>query len=198
MDSSHPSPTPPEVRGLPLADDRSMSHLLTGAASGLPAINVFRALANAPSLAHDYIQYFARLFKPLELDAGVERLLVLLTGKLSGCEYVWRQNVIVAKSLGISDVKVAELDRLNLDAPCFSTAERVAFAFAQEVIERVEATDRSLNEALKHFSSRALTEILYVIGSYMFLSRLIRTGRIPLDENPAEVPDGFFKRAYGA
>ena len=88
---------------LPLADDSSINALLTGAAAKLPPINVFRALANAPSLARDYMQYFAHLFEPLELDSRIERLLVLLTGKLSGCEYVWRQNVVVAKSLGIPD-----------------------------------------------------------------------------------------------
>jgi hypothetical protein len=96
---------------LPLANESTMAALLAGAATGLPAINVFRALANAPSLASDYMQYLAHLFKPLELDAHIERLVVLLTGKLSGCEYIWRQNVVVAKSLGISDEKVSELEK---------------------------------------------------------------------------------------
>ena len=195
MDSSHTTPQPVAGCSLPLADDRVMSGLLIGAAAGFPSINVFRALANAPSLAPDYFQYFARLFKPLELDACVERQLVLLVGKLSGSEYVWRQNVVVAKSLGISDAKIAELNRMNLDASVFCAAEQAAFVFAKEVVERVEATDRALIEAEKHFSPRALTEILYVIGSYMFLSRLIRTGRIPLDEHPAEVPSGYFGSA---
>lgn len=197
MDSSGIFPELPVKRGLPLANDDAMSDLLIGAAAGFPSINVFRALANAPSLAPDYFQYFARLFQPLELDACVERELVLLIGKLSGCEYVWRQNVVVAKSLGISDVKISELNRLNLDASCFSAPEQAAFVFAKEVVELVEATDTALHEVEKHFSSRALTEILYVIGTYMFLSRLIRTGRIPLDETPAEVPEGFLKTVHG-
>jgi len=177
---------------LPLVDNSTMTALLTGTAAGLPPINVFRALANAPSLAPDYMQYFARLFKPLELDAQIERLLVLLIGKLSGCEYVWRQNVVVAKSLGILDEKIAELGSGNMEARCFSAAERAAFVFATEIVEIVEATEATYTEVAKYFSPRALTEILYVVGSYMFLSRVIRTGGIPLDEKPAEVPDGFF------
>jgi alkylhydroperoxidase family enzyme len=176
----------------PLADDSTMAALLTGAAAGLPSINVFRALANAPSLAPDYMQYFAHLFKPLELDAQIERLLVLLTGRLSGCEYVWRQNVVVAKSLGISDEKIAELRKGNLDACCFSEAQKAAFKFAKETVEIIEVTEATYVEAEKHFSARALAEILYVVGSYMFLSRFVRTGGIPLDERPAEVPHGFF------
>ncbi len=192
MSSSQILLRPRSGNHLPLADDGTMGVLLTGAASGLPPINVFRALANAPSLAPDYMQYFARLFKPLELDAKIERLLVLLIGRMSECEYIWRQDVVVARSLGVSEAKIAELDQGNLTAPCFSLAERSAFALVKQVVEVGEASDESLSEAKKYFSPRALTEILYVVGSYMFLSRLIRTGRISLDEAPAEVPKGSF------
>jgi len=112
---------------------------------------------------------------------------------LSGCEYVWRQNVVVAKSLDIRDEEIAELDRGNLEASCFSAAQMAAFRFAKEALEITEVSDATYAEAEKHFSPRALTEILYVVCSYMFLSRLIRTGGIPLDEKPAEVPPGALK-----
>jgi len=178
---------------LPLADDPTMSSLLTGPAAKLPPINLFRALANASSLAPDYMRHFARLFEPLELDSRIERLLVLLTGKLSGCEYVWRQNVVVAKSLGISDEEIAELGEGNLQAPCFSPAQQAAFRFAEEALEVVEVTDATYAEAAEYFSPRALTEVLFVVGSYMFLSRLVRSGGVPLDEKLAEVPPGARK-----
>ena len=178
---------------LPLADNSTMDALLTGAASKLPAINLFRALANAPSLAPDYMQYVAHLFDPLELDARIERLVVLLTGKLSACDYVWRQNVVVAKSLGITDEEIAELQKGNLKASCFSAPQKAAFQFSREALEMIEVTNATYAEAEKYFSPRALTEILYVVGAYMFLCRLVRTGGIPLDEKPAEVPPGFFK-----
>jgi alkylhydroperoxidase family enzyme len=184
--------TPWGRRPFPLPSDATLEPLLTGAAAGLPSINVFRALANAPSLAPAYMEYFGRLFKPLQLDARIERLLVLLTGKLSDCEYIWRQNVVVAKSLGISEEKLAELGRLNLEAECFTSAEAVAFKVVTETVRLVEVTDSTYVTAEQHFSPRELTEMLYVVGSYMFLARLIRTGRIPLDKEPAAVPDGFF------
>jgi len=179
-------------RPLPLPNESTLQPLLVGAAAGLPSINVFRALANAPSLAPDYMQYFGRLFKPLQLDARIERLVVLLTGKLSGCEYIWRQNVVVAKSLGIPEEKIAELDKVNLEAACFSAQEATAFKFVTETVRLVEVSDPTYIEAEQHFSARELTEMLYVVGSYMFLARLVRTGRIPLDKEPAQVPDGFF------
>lgn len=179
-------------RPLPLPNESTLQPLLVGAAAGLPTINVFRALANAPSLAPAYMQYFGRLFKPLQLDARIERLVVLLTGKLSDCEYIWRQNVVVAKSLGISEEKIAELDKVNLEASCFRAQEVTAFKFVTETIRLIEVSDSTYIEAEQHFSARELTELLYVVGSYMFLARLVRTGRIPLDKEPAQVPNGFF------
>ena len=101
---------------LPLPSDATIDPMLTGPAAKLPPINVFRALANAPTLAPDFLRYFAHLFEPLELDSRIERLIVLLTGKLSGCEYVWRQNVVVAKSLGIPDKQIVELEKGHLEA----------------------------------------------------------------------------------
>ena len=76
---------------------------------------------------------------------------------------------------------------------CFSAAQRAAFEFAQEAIELVQVGDAAYESAARYFSPRALTEILYVVGSYMFLSRLIRSGGVPLDEHPAEVPAGFLQ-----
>jgi alkylhydroperoxidase family enzyme len=176
---------------LPMAGLATTQRLLTGAAAKLPPINVFGVLANASTLAPAYMQYFAHLFKPLELDAQIERLLVLLTGKLSDCEYVWRQNVVVARSLGVTEEEIAVLHSGRLDDPCVDLPRKAAFHFAAELIQDIEVSDSTYAEVEKHFSTRAVTEIIYVVGSYMMLSRLIRTGRIPLDEKSAEVPPGF-------
>jgi len=56
----------------------------------LPPINLFRAAANAKTLYPVFIQYMYLLFKPLELDGRIERLIVLYVGKLSDCIYIWR------------------------------------------------------------------------------------------------------------
>jgi len=189
--SNYPQWPPKADRArLPLADDASMQAILAGpaAAANTPLINLFRALGNAPSLAPDFMRYVVHLFQPLELDARLERLVVLLVGRESACEYVWRQNVVTARSLGVSDEEIAAIHDGNLDAPPFTAKHKAAFQFTREAIAQIEVTDATYSAAEKHFSSRALTELLYVIGSYMFFCRLARTGRIPLDETPASLP----------
>ncbi len=181
-------PPKAERARLPLTDDASMQAILAGPAAIAPRINLFRAFGNAPSLAPDFMRYFMHLFEPLELDARLERLVVLLVGRESACEYVWRQNVVMARSLGVSDEEIAAIHNGNLDASPFTAKQKAAFQFTREAIAQIEVTDATYSAAEKHFSSRELTELLYVIGSYMFFCRLARTGRIPLDETPASLP----------
>jgi len=151
----------------------------------LPSINLFRAAANARTLYPAFIQYMYLLFKPLELDGCIERLIVLYIGKLSDCIYIWRQNVVVAKSLGITQDEIDALERNDTKADCFSDAQKAAFRFAEEAFRLIEVSDKVYADATRFFSPQAITELLYVVGTYMLLARIARTGRVPLDETPA-------------
>jgi hypothetical protein len=46
----------------------------------------------------------------------------------------------------------------------------------------IEVTDPTYQAAKQHLSERALTEILYVVGIYMFSSRVVRMGYVPHDD----------------
>src|ERR1700723_2272719 len=164
---------------LPLVDN------ISGTFDKLPPINLFRAAANARTLYPPFIQYMYLLFKPLELDGCIERLIVPYVGKLSDCVYIWRQNVVVAKSLGITQEEIDALERNDTQAGCFSDAQKAAFRFAEEAFRLIEVSDHVYTEASRFFSSQALTELLYVVGTYMLLARIARTGRVPLDATPA-------------
>lgn len=165
--------------GLKLIDPQTASKPISEALALLPVINVFRALANAETLYPHFSQYMLQLFGPMELDKALERMIVLHVAKRSDYFYAWRQNVVVAHSVGVKDEQIAALERGDVKASCFSEAEQVAFAFTDEVMQLIEATDQTYDAAKKHFSDRALTEILYVIGTYMLIARVIRTGRVP-------------------
>jgi alkylhydroperoxidase family enzyme len=174
---------------LRLVDPETASKPISEALALLPLINVFRALANAETLYPHFSQYMLQLFRPMELDKALERMIVLHVAKRSACFYAWRQNVVVAHSVGVKDEQIAALERGDVKASCFTEAEQVAFAFTDEVMQLIEATDQTYDAAKKHFSDRALTEILYVIGTYMLIARVIRTGRVPLDDKPAASPE---------
>jgi alkylhydroperoxidase family enzyme len=90
--------------------------------------------------------------------------------------------------VGVTDEQIAALDNGDTSARCYTDEQKAAFAFSDEVVDLIEVTDRTYQTAKQHFSDRVLTEILYVVGTYMFVSRLIRTGHVPLDDEPAPSP----------
>lgn len=162
----------------------------------LPPINLFRAAANAKTLYPAFIRYAYELFRPMELDGKIERLVVLYVAKLSDCEYIWRQNVVVAKALGISAAEIAALDRGDVGSETFSAAQRAAFAFTAQAVALIEVDDATYAEAARHFDPQAIVELMYVIGTYMMFARIARTGRVPLDETPATYdPKAFGKNS---
>jgi alkylhydroperoxidase family enzyme len=96
--------------------------------------------------------------------------------------------VVVAHGLGVTDEQITALENGDTSANCFTDEQQAAFAFSDEVMDLIEVTDKTYERAKQHFSDRELTEILYVVGTYMFISRVIRTGHVPLDDKPAPSP----------
>ena len=176
------------AQGLKLVDPETASPPIKNALTLLPVINVFRAMANAETLYPYFGKYMLQLFRPMELDKALERMIVLHVAKRSDCLYAWRQNVVVGHSVGVSDQQIVALEAGDIKANCFSEAEQSVFSFTDEVMDLIEATDETYAAVKKNFSDRAITEMLYVIGTYMLVVRVLRTGRVPLDDEPAASP----------
>src|ERR1700726_505948 len=117
---------------LNLVDPETASQPIKDALASLPLINVFRALANAETLYPYFGNYMLQLFRPMELDKALERMVVLHVARRSDCFYAWRQNVVVGHSVAVADERIAALERGDIKASCFSEAELGAFAFTNE------------------------------------------------------------------
>ena len=180
--------TKSDTQGLKLIDPKTASKPIADALALLPLINVFRAMANAETLYPYFGKYMLQLFRPMELDKALERMIVLHVAKRSDCLYAWRQNVVVGHSVGVTDEQIIALETGDIKANCFSEAEQSAFSFTNEVMDLIEATDETYAAVREKFSDRAIIEMLYVIGTYMLIVRVLRTGRVPLDDKPAASP----------
>ena len=55
-------------------------------------------------------------------------------------------------------------------------------------MDLIEATDETYAAVKKNFSDRAIAEMLYVIRTYLLVMRVLRTGRVPLDDELAASP----------
>src|SRR6202020_2117211 len=116
-------PTRPVEQRLKLVDPKMASQPIKDALALLPVINVFRAMANAETLYPYFGKYMLQLFRPMELDKALERMIVLHVAKRSDCLYAWRQNVVVGHRVGVTDQQIVALEAGAIQDNCFSEAE---------------------------------------------------------------------------
>ena len=157
--------------------------------SSFPAMaNLNQALASAESLYPFYSSYLQALFTKLELAGSVAMMIALQVAKRSKCYYLWKHNLALARALGLSPEQIDALEIGEFrGGGCFDVRQRAALRFTEETMLLVEVKDPTYAEVKRYFSDRAITEMLYIIGTYMFLSRLLRTGRVPLDDGQVTV-----------
>jgi hypothetical protein len=86
--------------GPPLVDPVTASLEVTAALEKLPLINLFRAMAGAADIYPAFADYVVTLLHGFELPRGIARFVPLVAGNVSARHYVWRRNVVAAKSVG--------------------------------------------------------------------------------------------------
>jgi alkylhydroperoxidase family enzyme len=170
------------VSRLPLIDPATAPQPVAEIFKLLPDINLFRVMANGGPLFPAYMKFLDLLFRPMELDAALERMLILHISKRSACEYAWRANLLVAKVVGVKNEQLEAIESGAVTASCFTPADIAAFRFVEEAMDIIEVTDPTFAQAKQFFSDSAIAEMLYVVGAYTFIARVARTTRVPPDQ----------------
>lgn len=166
---------------LPLIDPAT-SRAVADVFKTLPDIALFRVMANAEPLFTAYMKFLDLLFRPMELDPALERMLILHVARRSMCDYAWQANTLVAKAVGVREDQLQAIAGGVVTAPCFTKSQTAAFRFVEEAMDLIEVSDPTFDRTKRFYSDRALTEILYVVGAYMFIARVARTARITFDK----------------
>jgi 4-carboxymuconolactone decarboxylase len=167
---------------LPYVNPEEASAPVRKALEALPALNIFRMLAQADSAFVPYLRFGRALLTELQLDPELRELAILLVAARTDAEYEWVQHVGIAKAIGVDDERIAAVERGELDAPCFDADARVLLRFASEVLDRPRAEEETFKALSERFPAREIVELLLVIGSYQMLARAMTTLDIDLDE----------------
>jgi alkylhydroperoxidase family enzyme len=101
------------------------------------------------------------LFRLTELDAALERMLILHISKRSACEYTWRANLLVAKAVGVKNEQLEAIQSGAVTGSYFTQANIAAFRFVEKAMDLIEVTDSRFSQAKQFFSDRAIAEMLY-------------------------------------
>jgi 4-carboxymuconolactone decarboxylase len=116
------------------------------------------------------------------LDVRISELVILVTARHYTCHYVWFNHVGLAMGSGLASEAV---DRIkNRLEPAFQKHdERLAYAFAIEVLRCNAVRDSTLAEVRSVFGDRGAVELGAIIAHY-------HSGAIALSLADIDLPDG--------
>ncbi|HKN95227.1 MAG TPA: carboxymuconolactone decarboxylase family protein [Thermoleophilaceae bacterium] len=168
---------------LPYADPDRLPDRAREALDGMPPLGVFRMMANAETAFRPWARWGGVLLSELALDPLLRELAILRVSRLTPhAEYEWVQHEPIARGVGATDDQVAALERDDVEAGCFSDAERTVLRFTTEFVLDARVSDQTFEAAKALLSAREMVELMMVIGQYSMLARVMATTELDLDE----------------
>lgn len=168
---------------LPYADPERLPEKAREALEAVPPLGVFRMMANAETAFRPWLRWGGVLMSDLALDPVLRELAILRVARLTPhADYEWVQHAPIALAVGATDDQVAALERDDIEAACFSDAQRTVLRFTTEVVQEARASDATFGAVTALLSAREAIELMMVIGQYMMLARVMATTELDLDE----------------
>jgi alkylhydroperoxidase family enzyme len=169
---------PPKI---PLPDDADLDSESREILAKLPALNVFRMMANAPASFRPLIDFAFSLLMTSEFDARKREIAILRVALVTRASYEWFQHVIVAKRVGVTD---EEIEKIAVDGPVAGLDEEgnLLCRVADEISNDVRLGDDALQRILDRYGTRQATELILCISYFNMLSRFLESTRVALEE----------------
>jgi|SRR5271165_951723 len=168
---------------LPYATQAQFVQLMreTGLPENTPRANAFLVLAHSPAIGASVLRLVLALLSESDLDPRLRELIILRVSQRCDGQYAWSQHVAMARSNGVSDAQVAALERAEAPATLFDERERVAFTFADQVLDTCRASADPFAAARALFSTREVVELLLLIGYFRMIAGLMTTLDVELE-----------------
>lgn len=144
-------------------------------------LNIFRLHAHAPTVFPGYSEMAMAIFTALDVPPLEREMVVLVVAQVEDCEYEWAQHAQIAASMGITQAQINAIQAGDFTAEVFNDREKALFELARQTIKNVRVDDAAYNAVAAFYSHRQIVELLFTIGSYMMLARIMEVAQIELD-----------------
>ena len=158
----------------------------------LAELNIFRALLHHPMLAGQLSGMLLSLLVRGKLDARLRELVIMRIGWATGSVYEWTQHWRIARELNVEDAELLAL-RDWPAYPDWSELDRAVLAATDETLEAGAVSAETWAQCARLLPGiEEQLELLGAIGTWRFVSQLLRSLEVPLEEGVAPwPPDGL-------
>ncbi len=145
--------------------------------------NMFKALANVPSLALGITAFLKPLMADGALTGWYKELIATRVASLNCCEYCVSAHRLLALKLGATLGQVASYD--NFENGPFSEKEKAGFRYASLLHQSGHAANEAAFDAVsEHFNCQEIIELTAVAAAFEMFSRINSSLRIPVTPIP--------------
>jgi AhpD family alkylhydroperoxidase len=144
--------------------------------TGGRAVNIFATLGRHPRLFNGWLFFASRLMPGGRLPRVDQELVILRVGWNTRCRYEWAQHVPIARSVGVTDAQIADV-QVGPEAPGWSARQRAILRAVDELHDRRMISDRTWADLCAHLDERERIELCMLVGHYeMVAMTLLSTG----------------------
>jgi 4-carboxymuconolactone decarboxylase len=148
--------------------------------------NVFRMICNSEVMAKPFARFGNALLTSIKLDHKLRELAVLRVAELNHSVYEWTQHLPIAADCGVTAEQVAAIATWE-HAKCFNELERLVLSLTDEVTRNVKGRKETIAALAEHLTPEQIVELLFSIGFWGMLARLLETLEVDLDEFAGEI-----------
>jgi alkylhydroperoxidase family enzyme len=173
-------------KSIPLPKNEELPESVQKTLNNLPALNVFRMLANIPHSFHPYIQLAKSLLGEGKFNPRLRQIAILRQAHLLHSFYEWHQHVFLSRANGVKD---HEMEILRSENPVKSLGEEENFLcrISDEITLNGNLTDETFQQLFKRYSVPLGSELILCLSYVNMLGRFINCTRVQIeDTNPLE------------
>jgi len=160
---------------------------LGGGANPMPALNIFRTLANHPKLAKRWLVFGNHVLGKNTLPPREREIVILRIGWLCRAEYEWSQHVVIGKREGLTDDEIRRIG-VGADAPGWSDLDRALLRATDELWNDAFVSDTTWRELTRALNTQQLIDLVFTVGQYNLVSMALNSFGVQLDPGLPRMP----------
>ncbi len=161
---------------VPLPADSELPDSVRERLATLPPLNVFRMMANAPASFGPLIDFAGSVLFQSEFDAREREIAILRVARTTRSEYEWKQHVVVATNLGVTNEEIAAIAEPQPGKALDETGKLLC-RVADEISLDVRLSDEALAAVLARYGRRQTTELILCVSYFNMVSRFLESTR---------------------
>ena len=148
-------------------------------------LNLFRLLANAPTVFIGWAQMIDEIFDSPTFTARMRELIILRVAHLQNSPYELSQHTDLARAAGLTEQQINSIvdagDHGDYQGAGFSPTERAVFDAVTELCSTRHLREDSFAALRGALGDDALTELLMIISCYYGLALVLNAVELDID-----------------